>query len=444
MDYPTNDQKQLSRRDFFAYGSLGVLSLAAGCSSINKFSLRKPTAESLLGPDGQPITYMGNLKFQDPSMLVNSMRQVTDKQPYKKYGTGRNTRQYTDFSELFPDGKLDLPEWDATALANSTRNYYIRTETPNLIDFKKLTHIKMDGLVEAPSSLAISEIVKQTGDIGVTMMECAGNDHYAQFRLMSAADWDGIWLEDLLKPDAAGRSFLGSCRIDPKATHVLINGFDDSTESGWNGPFGVQSTAGASWIFSFDELIKQKAFLATKMNGETLTPDHGFPVRLMVPGYYGCASIKWIDRMTFLVPDERTPATSQMIEFADRTNQHGSPKLYKDHIPPELDLAAMPIKAEKWRGANGQDIYRLIGLVWGGMDITAPELQINFKNRHGKVLQQGAIEMSRRDNLLSWQHWTYWWKPEHRGHHLIDLNALNPGIKTRRLDKLHYQRMLKV
>jgi DMSO/TMAO reductase YedYZ molybdopterin-dependent catalytic subunit len=59
---------------------------------------------------------------------------------------------------------------------------------------------------------------------------------------------------------------------------------------------------GASWIFARSDL--DRALLATRMNGAPLPADHGAPVRLIVPGWYGCACIKWVNRIE-LVTDER-------------------------------------------------------------------------------------------------------------------------------------------
>ena len=63
-----------------------------------------------------------------------------------------------------------------------------------------------------------------------------------------------------------------------------------------------------------------------------LTPDHGAPVRLVVPNWYGCACIKWVTHVE-MVPDDE-PATTQMREFAARTHQNGVPARARDYQPP--------------------------------------------------------------------------------------------------------------
>ncbi len=82
------------------------------------------------------------------------------------------------------------------------------------------------------------------------------------------------------------------------------------------------------------------------MNGAALTADHGAPIRLVVPNYYGCSCIKWVSRIDWVADDE--PATSQMMEFSARTHQNGVPRLARDYEPPVIDLAALPIRVEQW------------------------------------------------------------------------------------------------
>ena len=99
------------------------------------------------------------------------------------------------------------------------------------------------------------------------------------------------------------------------------------------------------------------------MNRKPLTKDHGAPIRLIVPGWYGCACIKWVNKITLV--DETAEATSQMQEFAVRTGQQGVPKLPRDYKPATIDQAAMPTRIEKWL-VNDRIDYRVNGILWGG------------------------------------------------------------------------------
>ena len=77
-------------------------------------------------------------------------------------------------------------------------------------------------------------------------------------------------------------------------------------------------------MFPLASLESLGAFLAVRMNGESLPPDHGRPVRLAVPGWCGCSWIKWVDEIRLV--DASEPATSQMREFAARTAPDRGPR----------------------------------------------------------------------------------------------------------------------
>src|SRR5262249_52683955 len=142
--------------------------------------------------------------------------------------------------------------------------------------------------------------------------------------------------------------------MQPSAStwRVLVSGVDDAADPGGT------SVPGASWIFSRDDL--RRALLAMRMNGEPLPRHHGAPVRLIVPGWYGCTCIKWVNRIELVADD--AAATTQMREFAARTHQTGTPTLSHEYVPAVIDTAAMPIRVEKWASA-GKISYRLIGIV---------------------------------------------------------------------------------
>ena len=140
------------------------------------------------------------------------------------------------------------------------------------------------------------------------------------------------------------------------------------------GQRSATSVAGASWVLPIAALDRLGAFLALRMNGEPLPPDHGSPVRLVVPGWYGCAWIKWVTAIHLVGADE--PATTQMKEFAGRTHQTARHDLARDYAPADIQAAAMPIRVEKRRTPDGVH-YRVVGIAWGGSP-PADRLEIRF------------------------------------------------------------------
>jgi DMSO/TMAO reductase YedYZ molybdopterin-dependent catalytic subunit len=318
-------------------------------------------------------------------------------------------RLFTDLSALNPDNPI-----------TPTSNFYIRTRASKLLNTTKPWLIQLGGLIESPRSLPLSGLAKQARPMGLHLMECAGNSRSSHFGMLSVADWQGIPVQDIVQ------SFKPS---KPNA-RILISGFDRySSESN-------SSVPGASWIFVPTDLIASGAFLATKMNGQPLTLDHGFPIRLFVPNWYGCACIKWVDEISF-VPDD-APATSQMQEYASRTAQQGVPQLAREYKPATLDVAAMPTRIEKWF-VNGKIEFHVIGIQWGGAQLI-DALEIQFNPDEPYVPVQNFHPTS----TTTWNFWKHIWTPPASARYQIRLRPQSQTISARRLRSGYYLRSVDI
>jgi hypothetical protein len=174
------------------------------------------------------------------------------------------------------------------------------------------------------------------------------------------------------------------------------------------------------------------------MNGEPLAPNHGAPIRLVVPNYYGCSAIKWVTRIE-AVPDDET-ATTQMREFAARTHQDGMPRLAREYAPPAIDLAATPVRVEEWTASDGhggeQRLYRLVGIRWGGTT-TRVGLTIRFHHREPFVPVDDCPDAN---STTAWSLWSHIWAPSAPGRYAIALRTADRAMRTRRLDVYYYTR----
>jgi DMSO/TMAO reductase YedYZ molybdopterin-dependent catalytic subunit len=156
---------------------------------------------------------------------------------------------------------------------------------------------------------------------------------------------------------------------------------------------------------------------------------------LFVPGWYGCACIKWVSSIR-LVGDDELP-TSQMIEFASRTHQSGTPALARDFLPATLDTAAMPIRVEKWRVA-GAIRYRVIGILWGGTELVSA---LSFDDG----VSSAPVDVCPAPTSSStWTTWQHAWIPPSPGDHAIRMRIDDPSIRTRRLDAGYYERVVRI
>ncbi len=346
--------------------------------------------------------------------------------PGKPLGVVPFVDQSRDFSSTVSghglDGRLalNLSTLGSDTLITPNDRFYIRTCRPDQLDCHAPWKIALRGLVKTPRVFTLEDLRPMVEDQGTHLMECAGNPRTFQFGLLSAANWSGIPLQAALE------------RAEPQSrdTLVLISGFDHHSQPSEN------SMAGASWIFTRDQLESSGAFLATEMNGEPLSEDHGFPIRLVIPGWYGCTCIKWVTEVALL--DETAPATTQMHEFAQRTHQVGNPSLARDFRPATIDLAAMPVRVEKCL-VDGHLEYHIVGILWGGARRTTA-LQIRFNPNMNFV----PIESLHHQTNATWTLWTYDWRPKVRGNYWIQMRVGDSSIPTRRLDAGYYARKIVV
>jgi DMSO/TMAO reductase YedYZ molybdopterin-dependent catalytic subunit len=331
-------------------------------------------------------------------------------------GDGLDARLFTDLSTLAasPSAKRNPP-----SPITPTDKFFVRTAAPaNLRDAATWT-LRTGGLVKTPGDLRLRDLDTHGSVPLRVLLECSGNADPLNYGLLSAADWEGIPLAAVLD------------RAQPSApqTRVLVSGVDDDSRQ-WR-----TSIAGASWIFSRDDL--SRAILAVRMNGAPLPRDHGAPARLIVPGWYGCACIKWVNAIDLVADD--APATSQMREFAGRTHQPAGATAAREFIPATIDTAAMPVRVDKWI-VSGRPEYRITGIVWGG---TTPTNALSIRFRSGGAWTR-VDDCPLPESTLTWSLWTHTWRPTEPGRYQIVLRVDDPKVRTRRLDVFFYVREVQI
>ncbi len=197
--------------------------------------------------------------------------------------------------------------------------FYIRSHAPvPKIDTKSF-RLKVEGMVETPLELSLDELATLEQRSAVATMTCAGNRRYEHSRVspikgvpwqegaIGNAKWSGTLLSAVLKK--AG--------IKPEASHVWFDGLDEIERSSGVIPFGGSIPLGKAMD---DSDTMPGALLCTGMNGDPLPPDHGFPLRTVVPGYIGARSVKWLGKIT--VSDK--PSLNHYVATAYKVVEEGT------------------------------------------------------------------------------------------------------------------------
>ena len=149
--------------------------------------------------------------------------------------------------------------------------------------------LKIAGQVATPLELTLEEIKKRPRQTIPVTMECAGNGRalFAPRRIsqpwlleaIGTAEWTGTPL----------RTILQEAGVDGAAAEIVFTGLDRGFEGDQVQHYQRSLTV--------EEATKTEVLLVYEMNGEPLPPQHGFPLRLVKPGWYGMASVKWLNRI---------------------------------------------------------------------------------------------------------------------------------------------------
>jgi len=154
--------------------------------------------------------------------------------------------------------------------------------------------LTVGGLVERPLSLSLRDLHNMRSQTLIVTLECAGNGRTLfqppiegekwSLGAVSTAEWAGVPLTEIL--DRAG--------VRTSAREVLFRGADGGTLEGHPGPVHFERS------LQIDHARDAEALLAYAMNGERLPIQHGYPVRLVVPGWYAVASVKWLTEIELI------------------------------------------------------------------------------------------------------------------------------------------------
>ena len=184
-----------------------------------------------------------------------------------------------------------------------TKHFYVRSHAPNPKISPDAFQLKIEGMVRRPLSVSLGDLERYPNLSTTATLTCAGNrraEYNSEGKVggvqwaagaIGNANWGGVALADL----------LARAEVTTDAKHVWFEGLDEIPKGGGIIPFGGSIPIAKA-------MINQGAgapLLATQMNGEALTPDHGYPLRTVVPGYIGARSVKWLGKI--VVSDRPSP-----------------------------------------------------------------------------------------------------------------------------------------
>src|SRR5688572_30697676 len=327
---------------------------------------------------------------------------------------GRGLVPFEDIPENFATkrtGDFKLPGQDALGI--DLRNVAAKTpvnETFIVAHYNTPTidaaqwRLSIEGRAGRPMRLALDELKRRPRQEVTVTFECGGNREAVMHRMVSTCTWAGTSL----------KSLLDDVQPADDVVDVVFWGTDRGEETIRNGKYEMNFARS----LSLEDAKDAGAILAYEVDGQPLPVVHGFPVRMIVPGWYGVSNVKWLDRIElsprrflgkFMGRDYVTIMGRQAGDRVEYTETSVTRILVKSMVARVTRAAS-----EERRGAvpGDQAPMTVVGIAMtDGTPLEKVEVQVD-----GGAWRPARLETQR--NRYAWTFWS------------LDIDALPSGSHT--------------
>jgi DMSO/TMAO reductase YedYZ molybdopterin-dependent catalytic subunit len=333
-------------------------------------------------------------------------------------------RELIPFEDI-PEGFFIRRPGDFKLPGQATVGIDLRNITPKTppLDIFVVTHynvpeidaaawrLTVDGLAGKPLTFTLDDLKKRPRLERTATFECGGNREQVMHRMVGNATWAGASLKSILEEARPSKDVLEAIF--------------------WAADEGKETLRGSEYVMNFarsmsiGDALNADAILAYEVEGQPLPIIHGFPVRLLVPGWYGVSNVKWLERIElsprrfmgrFMGRDYVTIMGRQVGDKVEWTETSVTRQLVKS------------VTARVTRPSSGAGKFAIQGAAWcDGTPIDKVEVQVD-----GGAWQPAKLEANR--NPYSWTFWSQEIDPLAAGSHTIASRATDRLGRTQPAD----------
>ena len=285
--------------------------------------------------------------------------------------------------------------------------------------------LTVDGEVANALTLTIDDLRRMPSVELVSVLECAGNGRGFYEPSMPGLQWGhgavgngrwrGVRLADVLK--------RAGLKTSPK--EVLVNGADT--------PLGTMPDFQRS--IPMAKALHPSTLLAYEMNGETLPVEHGFPLRLVVPGWAGDSWIKWVTSMSVLNREHDGFWMARAYRHPGKPVEPGV-AVPPDQMQPVTSLRVKSVIARPRsdRGPSSAavgEVLTISGAAWSGD--AGPVTSVDVSVDAGRTWKAAILRRERTE--FGWRLWEYEWRPQREAYYTVLARARDAAGNTQPLEQ---------
>ena len=285
----------------------------------------------------------------------------------------------------------DLTEW-----ITKNENLYVVSHYNSPALSAESHTLEVSGLVRKPITLSLADLRKRKRKTVTATLECGGNGLGPGFMgAIGNVRWTGTPLRDLLE----------DCAPMKRGIEVVFFGVDEKVEKIRDNDY-PQNFARSLHL---NDAFHDDVLLCYEMNGEPLEKEHGFPLRLIVPGWFGISWVKWLNRIE--VTDRRYMSKYMAQEYVTlRGEEKDGKTIWRMTSVGPMNVKSIIARALKF----GDGRIRLTGAAWGdGTPLKTVEVKID-----DEPWVPAKIDRSPRDKY-TWRFFTYDWANPSPGEHKV-------------------------
>ncbi|MBM3941699.1 MAG: sulfite oxidase [SAR202 cluster bacterium] len=303
------------------------------------------------------------------------------------------------------------------SLITPAERFYIRSHFSQVPRLDGRTwKLTVGGEVRRPLTLSLADLKTMPAVEQAATLECAGNSRsYVKppveglaflHGAVSTGWWKGVPLAQV----------LAQAGLKDTAKEVVFQGADHGREE----EHGEAVELSYERSLPVGKAMQPDTLLAYQMNGEDLTPEHGYPVRLVTPGWYAMASVKWLTSIR---------VDSQPFDGFFQGRRYVMINEGPEHRIQREPVTLLRVKSLFTSPRHGEVVqlgrFNLHGVAWSG---AGPVVKVEVSFNGGRHWRQARLVGE--DHPNAWRRWELDWRVAEPGHFILMVRATDAAGNT--------------